>query len=359
VGGCKAEWGGEDLIAAVSADGIHWQRFGEAPLPLEGNFDSQNAVFWDSRAGFYRAYWRVHRRNDPTVPDGRDIATATSPDFVNWSEPQLLSYDPNRSGSTERDQDDDPSGDHHQLYTNNVQPYSRAPHLFLGFPARYCDRGWTASTDALPEREERRELADLGVGGGRPTRSGTTVWDTLFMAGRDGTTFHVWPEAFIRPGIQRPGSWFYGQGGTARGMVETPSTFVGGPPELSFYVKDNARSGGPYRLRRYNLRLDGFASLYAPLTGGTVTTKPLTFTGSQLEINFSTSAGGRLRIELQDAEGTPCPGFSLDDCDLQYGDQHDRVVSWNGETNVRFLAERPVRLRIELKDADLFSFQFV
>jgi len=35
------------------------------------------------------------------------------------------------------------------------------------------------------------------------------------------------------------------------------------------------------------------------------------------------------------------------------------TVIQDGETNVCSLATRPVRLRIELKDADLFSFQFV
>ena len=30
------------------------------------------------------------------------------------------------------------------------------------------------------------------------------------MSSRDGLNFNLWPESFIRPGIQRPGSWFYG-----------------------------------------------------------------------------------------------------------------------------------------------------
>mgnify|MGYP006311096863 CR=1 FL=1 len=131
------------------------------------------------------------------------------------------------------------------------------------------------------------------------------------------------------------------------------------PRELSFYVKENARVEADYGLRCHTLRLDGFGSVHAPLTGGTLLTRPLVFDGDRLEINFSTSAGGRMRIELQDEEGRPLPGFGLDDCDLQYGDQIDRVVSWNGEAGVGAMAGRPVRLHCELKDADLYALRFV
>jgi hypothetical protein len=354
--GCAA---GGGLQPFASPDGIHWRKLGEDPLPLQGAFDSHNVVFWDASIGRYRAYWRVWRgEGDAKIPKGRDIQTAVSPDFLSWSEPTWLDYDPNRSGSPERDQTDDPSGDHHQLYTANVCRYPRAPHLLLAFPARYCDRGWTASTDVLPDRDQRRALADLNIKGGRPTRSGTVVWDTLLMAGRDGTRFHVWPEAFIRPGIQRTGSWFYAQAGCAWGMLETPSVFHDAPPELSFYVNDHARVEGPHRLRRHALRLDGFASVFAPLTGGTFTTRPLRFEGSRLEINFSSSGGGRLRVELQDPNGRPIPGFALEDCHLQYGDQLDRVVSWGSGADLSTIAGNPARLHVELKDADLFGFRF-
>jgi hypothetical protein len=48
----------------------------------------------------------------------------------------------------------------------------------------------------------------------------------------------------------------------------------------------------------------------------------------------------------------------MSDCHLQYGDQLDRTVSWKAGTNVSQLAGQPVRLKFELKDADLYSFQF-
>ena len=98
--------------------------------------------------------------------------------------------------------------------------------------------------------------------------------------------------------------------------------------------------------------------MHAPLTGGTVTTKRLRFAGDRLEINFSTSAGGRLRVEIQGDSGRPLPGLGLDDCHLQYGDQLDRVVTWEGGADLGGLAGQTVRLRFELKDADVYAFRF-
>jgi len=112
------------------------------------------------------------------------------------------------------------------------------------------------------------------------------------------------------------------------------------------------------RLRRYTLRIDGFISVNAPLAGGELVTKPLRFEGNQLEINFSTSAAGSVRVEIQDANGDPIPGFTLADCNEQFGDEIDRVVSWKQGTDVSGLSDKTVRLRFEPKDADLYSFQF-
>ena len=357
--GCCEDQDPRQMTAyAESADGIHWRKRDKAPIAFPGNYDSQNLIFWDATAACYRAYWRDHRINDPQVPNGRDVRTAVSPDLAAWSVPRWLEYDPNRSGAPELDQTDDPSGDHHQFYTSGVLPYPRAPHLLLGFPQRYCDRGWLATTGLLPDPEHRRRQADLNVGGGRPTRGGTVVTDVLFMASCDGIAFHVWPEAIVRPGIQRPGSWYYGGAWFTYGMLRTPSAFHGAPDELSIYIQERPAPDTPGRLRRHTFRMDGFGSLNAPLPGGRAVTRPFTFDGDGLSINFSTSSGGRLRIGLLEPGGGDISGFSLDDCDLQYGDQIDRVVTWRGKADVGMLAGRPVRLLVELKDADLFAFRF-
>ena len=111
-------------------------------------------------------------------------------------------------------------------------------------------------------------------------------------------------------------------------------------------------------MRRYTLRLDGFVSVTAGWKGGELLTKPLVFKGSQLHLNFATSAAGSLRVEVQDAKGRPLPGFALADCDVQFGDSVDRAVTWKNNPNLGALVGKPVRLRFALKDANLFALQF-
>ncbi len=82
------------------------------------------------------------------------------------------------------------------------------------------------------------------------------------------------------------------------------------------------------------------------------------FTGRQLQINFATSAAGTLRIEIQDSSGKPIAGFALNDCSEIFGDSVARSVKWDGGADLSTLAGKPVRLLFELKDADLYSFQF-
>ena len=65
--------------------------------------------------------------------------------------------------------------------------------------------------------------------------------------------------------------------------------------------------------RRYTLRLDGFVSVQAPLSGGEFSTRPCRFAGSALTLNVATSAAGSVRVETQDPEGRPIQGDSLAD----------------------------------------------
>lgn len=315
-----------------SADGIHWTRIQEAPIITQGAFDSQNLVFWDAGRSEYRAYWRDFR-------DGRrDIKTATSKDFLTWTEPAWLSY---------------PGAPDEQLYTNQILPYFRAPHIFLGFPTRYIDRGWSDSMRALPELDHRLKRSE------ESPREGTALTDGLFMSSRDGLQFHRWNRVFIRPGLRTADNWVYGDNYQAWGLIQTKSALVSAPDELSIFVPESYWTGSSCVLRRFTLRMDGFVSASAPNTGGTLITKPIVFKGGKLALNFSTSAAGTIRIEIQDPEGNPIPGYALADAPEVFGDALDQIVPWKDGKDLAALSGKPIHLRFEISDADLYAFRFL
>ena len=140
--------------------------------------------------------------------------------------------------------------------------------------------------------------------------------------------------------------------------METKSDIAGEPNELSIYANEGARRGKGNRLRRYTLRIDGFVSMNAPLSGGEFVTKPLIFKGKELVINYSTSGAGSVRIEVQNIVGEAVEGFTLADCNEIYGDEIERVVGWNGGGDLGKLAGMPVRLRFVMRDADIYSIRF-
>ena len=98
--------------------------------------------------------------------------------------------------------------------------------------------------------------------------------------------------------------------------------------------------------------------LNAPYAGGELVTKPLTFDGREFVVNYSTSAMGSVRVEIQDAEGNPVEGYRLDQCPEIFGDEIQHVVTWEDGKDVSQLTHKPVRLRFVLKDADLYSIRF-
>ena len=322
--------GKDGLLAHKSSDGLHWSLLRPEPIITKGAFDTQNIVFWDAERGQYWAYIRGFHNGL------RDIRVATSTDFLTWTEPELLRYE------------DSPD---EQLYTNQVEPYFRAPQIFVGFPTRYVERGWEPSFEHLPDVTHRKGRMKFSP------RYGTAVTDGLFMSSRDGRLFRRWGEAIIRPGVERKHNWVYGDGYQSYGLLETPAADPLAPPELSAYAPENYWKESVC-LRRYTFRMDGFVSLNAPLKGGEMVTKPLTFAGKQLLLNFATSAAGSVKVELQDAAGQPLPGHALADCDDVFGDAIERPVSWKGSPDVSALAGKPVRLRFVMKDADVWAIRF-
>ncbi len=287
------------LYAFASPDAIHWKLMQDTPVITEGKFDSQNLAFWDPVLGKYREFHRDYN----TV---RDIKTGTSEDFLTWTQPVYLKY---------------PGIEPEHLYTNAIRNYQRAPHILLGFPTRY-----------QPKRNSQVE----------PT----------LMASRDGLTFKRWldPVIPITAPADRDGNR---SNYMAWGMVQLP-----GDDQLSVYGTEAYYTGSESRLRRFTYRPDGFVALTAEDGAGGLVTPTIKFAGKSLALNYQTEPQGWVRVQLEDAQGQAIEGFESTSCEPLAGDAIDGLVSWKSAAKLASLAGKPVRLRIELKNAKVYAFQF-
>jgi hypothetical protein len=213
------------------------------------------------------------------------------------------------------------AGEH--LYTNQTTPYFRAPHLYIALPTRYT-AGRVGSEKAI----SMLGSTDIML---MTTKAGSIQYDRVFN------------EAFLRPGLD-PQRWSNRANYLALNIHPT------GPAEMSLW---HGLSGD-----RYTLRTDGFASVHAGGRPGAFTTQAFTFTGNQLMLNVSTAAAGSVRVEVQDAEGTPVPGFTLADSLPVVGDRIEHVVQWQGMPSLDPLQGKPIHLRLVMQEADVYAFQF-
>lgn len=288
------------LQAYKSTDGIHWSLMRDEPVITDGAFDSQNLAFWHPERKTYLDY---HRKGRSGV---RDIMTCSSTNFLDWTQPEFLKY-----GSAPSE----------HLYTNAVQLYFRAPHIYLGFPTRF-----------QPKHEQV---------------------EPILMTSRDGLNFRRWPDPLIP--ITAPQDRDGNRSNyMARGILQLPSQ----NRELSLYATEAYYAGPGSRLRRFSIRKDGFVSVQAS-SAGKLLTKSLKFSGDRLALNYQSESGGEIRVGIIDtSSGKFVPGFGLDDCDVLRGDEIRQVVTWKGIRDLGQLAGKSIQLQFQLKQVDLYAFQF-
>lgn len=282
------------LFAFVSGDGIRWKKW--QPGPVITYF--REYAFDSQNVSFWSESEQKYVCYFRHFLDKklRSVCRTTSTDFLKWSEPVPLK--PNFSGE--------------HIYTTLTHPYYRAPHIYIAFPTRFH-----------PERGESTDI--------------------LFMTARGDSPFdRTFREAFIRPGLD-PARWGNRSNYAALNVVPT------GPTEMSIYTT-------PFR--RFTLRPDGFASVHAGADPGEMLTRPFTFSGKQLQINYATSAGGSIKVEIQDEVGKPIPGWSLSQSTSLVGDKIEETVVWGKNRDLSALEGKGIRLKFVMQEADLYSLRF-
>ena len=284
---------GGGLVPFQSPDCTHWKLTQKKPVITNGAFDSQNLAFWDTDRKEYRAYWRYFGNGV------RAIRTATSKDFIHWENEADLTY--HEGTPTEH------------LYTNAIQKYFRAPHLFIGFPTRY---------------EPKSQQVE-----------------PILMTSRDGTLFYRYADPVIPRSAPRDRN-HNRSNYMVWGMFQLPDK----PNEISVYGTENYYERTPGRVRRFAYRVDGFVALRGGAEGGQMTTRPLQFKGQQLLLNYVVNPGGTLTVEAFDKTGNV-----IGKSKPLSGDAVDAPINWIQKPD---LSTGNIQLRFNVKNADVYSLRF-
>ena len=337
----------------TSSDGLHWKKGSRNVSHIR--WDTQKMAFWDPGCGRYVVYLKLNvpEDNEPVYPHvepiesnppvvapklmrkGRSLGRLEMDDITQpWHEDQVQTV-------MTADEMDPPDSD---IYHHNAYLYPYAADAYFMFPFTYQHF-----------RENETTVKNDGLN------------DVQFCASRDGIHWMRYDRrSYITRGL--PGEPDCGQ------AHSTPFTIRRGNYLIHYYTGWPWTHGGFRRLtdeqrrdkanwgRGYygtaTQRLDGFVSVDAAYEGGWILTPPITFKGNHLELNIDVAAMGQAGVELQDEEGKPFPGYSLEDCDRVLFNDVAYTVKWNGKEDVSSLAGKPVRLKIAMRSARLFAFQF-
>ena len=312
-----------------SADGIHWGK----PLGRTGSAPSPCTVFWNpfrgvwvysmrascAGMGRYRRYWETR---DPLVG-------------IHWD----------------------------ALDRPEVGPQSKGPmRLPLWVWADKFDHGY-ADSDFPAELYNLDAVAyeSIMLGMFSMMRQDTTdqrpkVKEQVLGYSRDGFHWHRPDrESFI--GVSDDlAAWNAGNiqsaGGCCLVVGDQLYFYVSG---RRYFVSQQGEPRGEYTTGLATLRRDGFASMGAGKSGGTLTTRPVTFGGKHLFVNFA-AAAGELQVELLDAEGRVMEPFGRAQCIPLRGDRTLQQVRWRTADDLSSLAGRPVKFRFHLTDGKLYAF---
>ena len=373
------------LAYATSTDGVNWTRpdlgDGTNAIPTLARFaGNSSAVVLDYDAPDAERYKMFHRASNDDAPDNEGYSMI-SPDGKRWSY-----FTPTG-----------PCGDRSTMFYNPFRKkyvYSirsqgvlgAAPHGRARYYREHSDflegAKWTKSTIVFwcnadnkdepdPEFNLPPELYNLNAVGYESIMLGLhqilldendiakaarrpKITELKVSFSRDG--FHwdrPFRDAFI-PATRTAGSWDRGYVQSVGGIC----TVVG--DQLRFYYI-GFRGDDSHSYMHSNgatgmaiLRRDGFASMST--TGeGSLTTRPVTFSGKYLFVNVNCPAG-ELKVEILNKDNQVIENFSADKCKSVAINSTIQQVEWTDMSDLSSLTDQEVRFRFKLKNGDLYAF---
>jgi hypothetical protein len=317
-----------------SPDGIHWtgpNNYGIISL------SDRTTVFWNP----FRNVWVNSDRGTAGFPaTALQAAQATRARYYSESS-NLTTWTPSTPANTFWTGADDhdppyylnnPGGQPPELYTLDSVAYeSVMVGLFSWF---YGGNGYNSETLPGPI------LVELGVGFSRdgfswvrPTRGSGPLPGGAFIPASNIPNWDGYNTQSVGGGFLVVGDelWFYFSGRSQQ--------------------KPN---NGTFSTGLATLRRDGFYSMDAGATQGTLVTHPLTFSGSHLFVNVN-DPSGQLTVDVLDANGNVIPGFAAGNCVPLSVNKTMQEVTWNG-ASIGSLAGQNVQFKFYLTNGELYSF---
>ena len=309
----------------TSADGLGWSE----GVPTSGPPGDDYCSFFYNP---FRQVWVFSIKQHG--PRGRARYYAENPNFFSGADWSRAVYWTN----TDRLDAPEPAGrypgagDTPQLYSLGAVAYES---LMLGM--HYIHRG---PTNEICTQEKMPKLTDLELGFSRDGFH----WDRPDRGG------------FIT-GTRRDGDWDRGYlHGTTGICLVLGDKLVFPYTAYSGIAPNGSRgmyTGGSIGLAM--LRRDGFASMDAGENTGTLTTRPVKFSGNRLFVNVA-APKGELRAEVLDEAGQVLAPFAAARCVPVTADSTLHEVTWGAGTDLAALRGKPVRFRFQLKNGSLYSF---
>ena len=331
--GPRAEiWG--RMLAWISPDGRDWKQLEEplASRPVNGGISAR----YDPHNDEYFAYQQIMGHRSELMPgigtasieeetQRRTVGFSRTKDFRRWPAPRLIL-------APDAQDDLDIS-----FYGANYFPYPGRTDLHVMILPIYhqiidhVDSQIAFSRDGLFwERPDRRPVLAVGEHG-----SG------------DDCQLHVWRNGMVE---LPDGRWAVPH----TGMSNLHNAFG----EHKLFPR-----GRPIQIR-YALwephRLCGIEAA----SEGRFTIPTIYRHGNQLRLNYRCAPGGWIQVELisktpamDQADLPPLEGFTFADCERLTGDKSDRVVSWNGKSDLSGIGET-ASIRIKMFQAKLFAYKF-
>ena len=332
------------LCCYTSPDGYHFTL--SHPMTRYGTFDSLNTALWDGEkyVCYLRSFHNIEGVDNSEVLDigqiyshskmwayaTRDIRVMYSSDFRTWTVPELIKFD---------------DGYDYPLYTNNIQLYPRAP-IYIGFPVRYCERKqFNANIEQMASYETKKKATER-----IENRTGRVSTDCIFMCSHDTKIWHRYNEAFLTPGYEEEHNWIYGDCYLAYNLIDS------GKEYYNIYTIDRHFSFDYSKpLNRYEIRKDGFACYTSGGDEKVLVTKPITFKGDTLHLNFETSAYGYIYVSILDENG--CEISNGESVEV-FGNTIDRRVVFENLKDLSQFESKKVRIKFRMRDAKLYSIKF-